>query len=105
MKRQTIKYARLHAPFFIKDVGDLPNTLPPVNKTFPKFKMWRDDGGSLMLEVQSPTSPRVEICEIPSANVVGMIWGEVIDMPEELSADKPGPRMVEKKVVEPKKAS
>lgn len=100
MKRQRVTYAKLHASFFIPGLGELKNTLPPDNKTFVGFCMWRSDVGGLILEASGKSGSVV--AEIPSANIVGMVLGAVVDFPDEPTEPSeplkvPAPKVVPKK--------
>jgi hypothetical protein len=84
MRRQLIKFLKTHAEIFIPGVGTLKQTLPPDNRTLESLVMTRTELGGVLLEIKAAGVPGTAVVEIPSADVAYMVYGNAVEIPDEV---------------------
>ena len=82
MAKKTVKYAKLHQGVFVAGIGTLGDTLPPGNKSYPKFEMIKVSDGIDCTVIPQPPSPQIPVkFWVPSANVANAVYGP--ELPDE----------------------
>lgn len=78
MGKQLISYVQTHAEIFFPGVGNFAATLPPSNKSFTSFTMYRTDAGSVVVDVTTLQGVHA-VLEIPAGNIKHMVYGNFIE--------------------------
>lgn len=69
MSRKVV-YAKLHAGVFIPGVGNLADTLPPMNKTLKNFTMSAQASGALYLSWEDERTATNQAAEVGASNII-----------------------------------
>jgi hypothetical protein len=65
-----VVYAKLHAGIFIPGVGNLADTLPPLNKTLKNFTMSTQASGNLYLSWEDERTATNQAAEVGASNII-----------------------------------